>query len=128
MERLAWVCLGGAAGSGARYLVSSCALARWSGGGIPWGTLCVNVMGSFLIGLILRLASTTNWLSPTTQLALTVGVLGGFTTYSAFAYETFARIEQGAWVLTGAYVLGTVAACLAAVFLGNAAARAWVGS
>ena len=127
MERLAWVCLGGAVGSGARYLVSSCALARWSDGGIPWGTLCVNVTGSFLIGLILRLGSTT-WLSPTTQLALTVGVLGGFTTYSAFAYETFVRIEQGAWLLGSAYALGTVAVCLAAVYLGNAAARAWVGS
>jgi CrcB protein len=126
MERLAWVCLGGAVGSGARYLVSSWALARCHTG-IPWGTFFVNVAGSFLIGLILRLATSTDWISPTTQIALTAGVIGGFTTYSAFAYETFARLERGEWLTGGVYVLATVVGCFAAVFLGNAAARAWAG-
>jgi fluoride exporter len=126
MERLVLVCLGGALGSGARYLVSGWMMQRL-GSGFPWGTLCVNVIGSFLIGAIMRIAGTTTWISPTTQLTLTVGILGGFTTYSSFNYEVVASLEQGAWFLAASNVLGTVAACLAAGFLGLAAARAITG-
>lgn len=126
MERLVLVCLGGAVGSGARYLVSGWVMQRL-GSGFPWGTLCVNVVGSFLIGAIMRIAGTTTWISPTTQLTLTVGILGGFTTYSSFNYEVVASLEQGAWLVAGANVLGTVVACLAAGFLGLAAARAITG-
>jgi CrcB protein len=126
MERLVLVCLGGAFGSGARYLLSGWVLQRL-GSGFPWGTLCVNVVGSFLIGAIMRIAGTTTWISPTTQLTLTVGILGGFTTYSSFNYEVVASLEQGAWLVAGTNVLGTVIACLAAGFLGLAAARAITG-
>jgi CrcB protein len=126
MERLAWVCLGGAVGSGARYLVSGWVIDRL-GSGFPWGTLCVNVVGSFLLGVIMRVAIATDWISPTMQLALTVGVLGGFTTYSSFNYETIASLEQGAWWMAGANVTVTVIACLVAGFLGQAAARVWTG-
>lgn len=126
MERLVLVCLGGALGSGARYLVSGWVLQRL-GSGFPWGTLCVNVVGSFLIGAIMRIAGTTTWISPTAQITLTVGILGGFTTYSSFNYEVVASLEQGAWLVAGANVLGTVVACLAAGFLGLAAARAITG-
>jgi CrcB protein len=98
------------------------------GGGFPWGTLSVNVLGSFLLGAIMRIAATTSWMTPTTQVALTAGVLGGFTTYSSFNYEVTANLERGAWLLAGAYLVGTVSACLAAGFLGQFAARAVVGS
>jgi CrcB protein len=127
MERLLFVCLGGAAGSGARYLLSGWVMGR-IGSGFPWGTLCVNVVGSFLLGAIMRIAATTSWMTPTTQVALTAGVLGGFTTYSSFNYEVTANLERGAWPLAGAYLVGTVSACLAAGFLGQFAARAVVGS
>jgi CrcB protein len=127
MERLLAVCLGGAVGSGTRYLMSGWVMSR-AGGGFPWGTLCVNVLGSFLLGAIMRIAATTSWMTPTTQVALTAGVLGGFTTYSSFNYEVTAHLERGAWLLASAYLVGTVSACLAAGFLGQIAARAVVGS
>jgi CrcB protein len=126
MERLVLVCLGGALGSGARYFVSGWVMQRL-GSGFPWGTLCVNVVGSFLIGAIMRIAGTTTWISPATQLTLTVGILGGFTTYSSFNYEVISSLEQGAWLLAGANALGMVVACLAAGFLGLAAAHAITG-
>src|SRR5882672_2851555 len=127
MERLLLVCLGGAVGSGARYLVSGWVIGRF-GTGFSWGTVCVNVIGSFFIGAIMRIAGTTTWISPTTQLTLTVGVLGGFTTYSSFNYEVIASLEQGAWLLASLNVVGTVTACLAAGFLGLAVARGITGA
>ncbi|HET9209989.1 MAG TPA: CrcB family protein, partial [Thermoanaerobaculia bacterium] len=87
MARFLWICLGGAAGTGARYLLSGWLL-RAAGPGFPWGTLAVNVIGSFLLGLILQVSLTTTLISPTLRLALTTGVMGGFTTYSTFNYET----------------------------------------
>src|SRR4030095_11209018 len=63
MDRLAWVCLGSALGGGARYLISLGAL-RWLGAGFPYGTLAVNVLGSFLTGLVMQVALTTTWISP----------------------------------------------------------------
>jgi len=125
MERLLWVCLGGAAGSGARYLVTGWISERL-GAGFPWGTLCVNVLGSFLLGAIMQFASTASSFSPTTQVTLTIGVLGGFTTYSTFNYETLASFQQGAWTLAAANLVATVVGCLAAGFLGQTAVRALV--
>jgi CrcB protein len=122
MQRFLWVCFGGAIGSGARYAVSGWVATRL-GPGFPWGTLAVNVLGSFLLGAIMQAATSTSWMSPTTQLALTVGVMGGFTTYSTFNYETFGYIQQGAWFLASANVLASVLGCLAAGALGQAAMR-----
>jgi CrcB protein len=123
MERFLWVCLGGAAGSGARYL-----LAGWvrekTGGGFPWGTLCVNVVGSFVLGAIVQMASTPRSLSATANVAMTVGVLGGFTTYSAFNQEMLESMQAGAWARTAAILFATVVGCLVCGFLGQAAARA----
>jgi len=126
MERLLWVCLGGAAGSGARYLVTGWMSERLSAG-FPWGTLCVNVVGSFLLGAVMQLASTSSSLSPTAQAAMTIGVLGGFTTYSTFNYETLASFQQGAWAMAVANLLATVVGCLVAGILGQAAVRALIG-
>ncbi len=127
MERFLWICLGGAAGTAARYLLSGWLL-RVAGPGFPWGTLAVNVLGSFLLGLIMQVAFTTNLLSPTVRLALTTGVMGGFTTYSTFNYETLQYFQQDEWLL-GLTNLGvTVAACLTAGVLGVLAGRLLVGS
>jgi len=125
MERLFWVCLGGAAGTGARYLVQAWATAR-TGGVFPWGTWCVNVVGSFLLGAVLQ-AATTSSISPTAQATLTIGVLGGFTTYSTFNQETLAGLQRGAWGFAAANVAATLLVCLLAGVAGQAAARALLG-
>jgi len=126
MERFLWVCLGSALGGGARYLTSQLAVALL-GAGFPWGTLAVNVVGSFLIGLIMHVGLTTDLISPTLRLFLTTGVMGGLTTYSTFNYETLGFLREGSWELGLANLLGTVVICLAAGLLGLAAGRAIAG-
>ncbi len=92
----ALVCLGGAVGTGARYLLGGLAtpLARRR---FPHGTLLVNVVGSFCIGLVQELAFGSAVLPENARVVLAVGVLGGFTTYSAFAYESLRLAAAGSW-------------------------------
>jgi fluoride exporter len=127
MERFLLICLGGAVGTGARYLVSGAVL-RWLGSGFPYGTLAVNLLGSFLLGLLMQLGLSTESLSPTVRIMLTTGVMGGFTTYSTFSYETVKLLQENAYALAFANVGLTVATCLAACFLGIVAAKTIVGS
>jgi CrcB protein len=122
MGRLLLVAAGGALGSALRYTVASVALA-WLGPGFPWGTLVVNLAGSFLIGLVQQLATEALVLGEETRLFLTTGVLGGLTTYSAFSYETVRLLEAGAPSSAWLNVLGTTAACLALCFLGLTTGR-----
>jgi CrcB protein len=126
MERLAWVCLGSALGGGARYLISQLAL-RLLGASFPFGTLCVNALGSFLIGFLMHIGLETTLISPTARLFLTTGVLGGLTTYSTFNYETLQLATEGDWHLAAGNLAATVVVCLAAGVLGLAAGRAFVG-
>ncbi|HEY8206977.1 MAG TPA: fluoride efflux transporter CrcB [Myxococcaceae bacterium] len=122
MARFLWVCLGGAIGSGARYLVGLWSLAVL-GPAFPYGTLTVNAVGSFLICLVLHLALTAHLISPTLALFLTTGVMGGFTTYSTFNYETFKYAQQGAHGLALLYVGATLVVCFGAGFAGDAVAK-----
>lgn len=126
MTRFLWICLGGAIGTGARYLLSGW-LARVYPS-FPWGTLAVNLIGSFLIAVILQVALTTEAVSPTLRLFLTTGIMGGFTTYSTFNYETLHAFQEGNnWV--GFLNLGaTVLGCLAAGILGTWSGRLMAGS
>jgi len=101
MERFLWICLGGAVGTGARYLLSGWLAGFW-GPGLPIGTLAVNVVGSFLLGVIMQVALTTALISPGLRLFLTTGVMGGFTTYSTLNYETLRFFEENAWRLGAA--------------------------
>lgn len=117
MERLFWVCLGSGLGGGARYLVSL-SITRLLGQSFAYGTLTVNTVGSFLIGAFMYLSVSGTQLSPTLRLALTTGVLGGFTTYSTFSYETFEYLQNGAWSTALANVLVTLLGCLLATFFG----------
>jgi CrcB protein len=126
MTRFLWICLGGAAGTGARYLLSGWLL-RVAGPGFPWGTLAVNVLGSFLLGLIMHVALATDLLSPTLRLALTTGVMGGFTTYSTFNYETLQYLQGSDWLLGLANLGITVVACLVAGGLGLFTGRLLAG-
>jgi CrcB protein len=125
--RLFWICLGGAAGTAARYLLSGW-LSRSLGAGFPYGTLAVNVLGSFLLGLIMQVALLTETFPPTLRLALTTGVMGGFTTYSTFNYETLQYFQEESWGLGLANVGVTVAACLTAGVLGIVCGRLLAGS
>src|SRR6266545_3951174 len=119
MARFFWICLGGAAGTGARYLLSGWVLSI-AGPAFPWGTLAINASGSFLLGVLMQVALTTRILHPTLRLALSAGVLGGFTTYSTFNYETIAYLRDRAWVYGILNIAATVLLCLAAGFAGLA--------
>jgi CrcB protein len=127
VERFLVICLGGAIGTGLRYVTSGLA-ARWLGAEFPYGTLIVNVVGSFLIGLIQQIGTTTVLVPETTRLFLTVGIMGGLTTYSAFSYETVRLVQLGAWGQAWINVLLTTALCLGVCFLGIAAGRLVVGA
>ena len=127
MSRLLLICLGGAFGTGARYLVSLFVL-RSLGPGFPYGTFTVNVIGSFLLAAIMHVGLATSLLSPTLRLVLGTGVMGGFTTYSSFNYETMQFVQEGAWALAALNMTGTLLACLLAGGLGLACARWLVGS
>ena len=116
-NRLLWVCLAGAFGSGSRYLVGVWA-GRSLGTGFPYGTLIVNLAGCFLIAAIMRVALTTTLIPPMLRLALTTGFLGGLTTYSSFNYETLKLLEDGAWRAALANVGVTLGGCFLAGILG----------
>ena len=116
------VCLGGAAGSGLRYLVGLAAL-RWLGADFPYGTMIVNLVGAFAIGLIQEVAAETLMIPEPLRLFLTVGVMGGLTTYSSFAFETVRLAESGAWWAAAINVALTTAACLLLCVLGMGAGR-----
>jgi len=126
MDKLIAVCLGGAFGSGARYLVSGW-VARAFPSAFPWGTMTVNAVGSFLLAFLMVVGLTTESLSPTWRIALTTGAMGGFTTYSTFNYETSELLREGATGLAVANVAGTIVVCLIFGMLGLGAARLLVG-
>ena len=126
MTRFLWICLGGAAGTGARYLMCSWIL-RTSGAGFPYGTLAVNLLGSLLLGLLMAIGTESVALPPTARLALTAGVLGGFTTYSTFSYETMRLFLEGKPGIAVLNVLVAVVACLAACLMGWGVARWLIG-
>jgi len=116
------VSVGGAIGSIARYLVSTWAAAAF-GTAFPRGTLIVNVVGSFLIGAIFETSLRSAAISGDLRLFLTTGVIGGFTTYSSFNYETLRLLQDGSVGLALLNLSLTVLGCLAAGLLGLAAAR-----
>lgn len=126
VDRLFWVCVGGAVGSGARYLISGW-VAQALGTAFPYGTLLVNLIGSFALASLMHVGLATDLVPPTLRIALATGVLGGFTTYSTFSYETFRYLQEGAIWMASLNVAVTVVACLAGCVLGFALARAAVG-
>ena len=127
MVRFFWICVGGAIGTGARYLISGWTARRF-GPSFPFGTLAVNLIGCFLIGAILHVALTTAIVSPDLRVILAVGVMGGFTTYSGFNFETLQYLREGAWLLGILNVFVMVGVCLAAGIAGLASARWLVGN
>jgi CrcB protein len=126
MVPLLWVCLGGALGSGARHLVGVWAAAALPPS-FPFGTLLVNVVGSFVMALVMKLALATDQVPHLLRLFLTTGILGGFTTYSTFNWETLHLIEEGRLAVAALDVGVTVAACLLAGVVGLKAGGAISG-
>jgi CrcB protein len=117
IARFLLVCLGGAVGTAARYATALAAAAAF-GSGFPIGTLIVNVTGSFLIAFVMQLMPPGDL-----RLVLTAGVMGGFTTYSSFNYESTALFRGGSWGLGALNMTATVIGCLAAGLAGMALAR-----
>ena len=114
------VAAGGAAGTLARYAVG----VAWTRPGVfPWWTLGINVAGSFVLGLVSGAAAARGGVPSATVVALSIGLCGGFTTFSAFSLETLALIQRGAWLRAGAYVTASVALAIAAAALGLALTR-----
>ena len=126
MAKFLWICLAGACGTGARYLVGVWA-GKAIGAGFPYGTLIVNLLGCFLIAAVTHVALSTNLVSPTLRLVLTTGFMGGLTTYSSFNLETTALLRSGAWQTAATNFGLTVGGCFAAGLLGLVCARSLFG-
>ena len=114
MKTILWVAAGGACGAVLRY----CVQALTSGAEFPWGTLVVNIAGCLAIGLAIGAFAGTAWFEDVGRPLLVAGVLGAFTTFSAFSVDTVLLWEQGRVVSTIAYVLASVACCVLAAALG----------
>lgn len=117
------VALGGALGSVARYLVSVWSV-RLAGPNFPWGTLTVNIVGAFLIGLMVETIARRFDASAEMRLFLVTGILGGFTTWSSFTLDAVALFERGDLGLSALYLGGSLVVSFAAVFAGLALGRA----
>ncbi len=118
-----WVALGGALGSMARFACSNLA-AGWLGPSFPWGTLAINVLGSFVIGFFATATGPDGrfLVSGDTRQFVMVGICGGYTTFSSFSLQTLTLVQDGEIVRAGLNVGGSVVLCLLAVWLGYVAA------
>jgi CrcB protein len=126
MERFLWICLAGAAGSGARYLIALWAAQRL-GSAFPYGTLIVNLSGCFAIAAVMHLALALSW-SPTLRSAITIGFIGGLTTYSSFNYETTRLLEEGATTAAALNAILTIVGAFVAGWLGLLCAKQVLGN
>ena len=122
MTTVALIAFFGALGCLSRYYLSG-----WvydlAGRAFPYGTLAVNVVGAYLIGLIMEFSLRSTLISPHLRIGLTIGFLGGLTTFSTFSYETFRLLEEGNFLLVTVNVLVSVVVCLAFTWLGIVSAR-----
>jgi CrcB protein len=125
MERFLLICLAGAAGTGARYLIALWAAQRF-GSAFPYGTLIVNLAGCFLVAAVMQASLALSW-PATARSAITIGFLGGLTTYSSFNYETTRLLEEGSPGIAAVNALSTIGGAFAAGWLGMLFARQLVG-
>lgn len=122
MDKVLWISMGAVLGANLRYWVGDWAAQRF-GSGFPYGTMLINLTGSFLLGLIVSMSMENFIIDPRLRLLLTVGFLGSYTTFSTYAYESIALISQGQWGLglfnlIGSSLLGALFAVLG-IWLGK---------
>ena len=121
-----YIAVGSALGGVSRYLVGGL-VQRLLPGSFPAGTLVVNVTGSFLLGVLVRIALDGPAPSPELRALLTVGFCGGYTTFSAFSLETMTLLEQGEWTRGALYIVLSMTLALVGTGLGMLAARGFPG-
>jgi len=119
-----WIALGAVAGASARYFLGGY-VAKIIPSSFPYGTLLINVSGSFLLGFFLIWTSERVLADPRWRLLVAIGFCGSFTTFSSYAFETFGLFEQGQWMLVGANIIASNLICLISV-LGGAALARWM--
>lgn len=124
MYHLVLVAIGGAVGSSLRHLVNLAAL-RFIGPGFPWGTLAINIIGSFAMGVFIEILVRRLGTSNEVRLFIASGVLGGFTTFSAFSLDFAVLWERGASIPALAYLLASVVGAIVALFVGLWLARSF---
>lgn len=122
MEKILWISIGAVLGANLRYWVGDWAAQRF-GSGFPYGTMLVNLTGSFLLGFVISLTFEHFIIDPRLRILLTIGFLGSYTTFSTFAYESVTLISQGQWGLgifnlLGSSLLGALFAVLG-IWLGK---------
>ncbi len=117
-----WIALGAIAGASARYFLSGY-VARTFSATFPYGTLIINITGSLLLGFFLIWTEERILVDPRWRLLIAVGFCGSYTTFSSYAFESFAFVEQGQWLAMAVNVIANNALCLVSVIAGAAAAR-----
>jgi fluoride exporter len=122
MKELAVVFLGGGVGSALRYWLSG-SVYRFVKPTFPYGTLVVNVGGCFLIGFLMAFFEERFVVQPLLRLFLTIGILGGFTTFSTFSFETVELLREGSTISALLNILFSLGGCLTATILGNLLGR-----
>ncbi|MCW3114002.1 MAG: crcB [Segetibacter sp.] len=113
------IAIGGAAGSVLRYISSLYFSRRFPDMIFPYGTFAVNVAGCFLIGASYAMSAKFQWFSPSMRLLFVTGFCGGFTTFSAFAYENMQLLQAGNYYSFAVYSILSYVVCIAAVFAGS---------
>ena len=119
---VAAVAAGGAVGSAARY-VMTLVMQRFLGSEFPWWTISVNVLGSFVMGVVMTAIADRWSVGQIGQAFIMVGILGGFTTFSAFSLDAVALLERNAAIEAGAYIIGSVTLSIVGLFAGIALTR-----
>jgi len=122
MRQLAAVAIGGAAGAVMRWIVAS-SVQRLAGTAFPWGTLMVNALGSFLLGFLFVWLIERSSSGELVRMAVTVGFLGAFTTFSTYSLESIRLLQSGSFGLAAANIIGQVVLCLPLTWLGVQLAR-----
>lgn len=122
MQTFLTISLGAIVGANLRYVVAL-GVTRWIPSGFPLGTLLINISASFILGFFMIWTSERVLADPRWRLLIAVGFCGGYSTYSSYAFETFALFEQGRWALSFIDVLATNVLCFIAVAAGAALAR-----
>ena len=117
-----WIALGAVVGASARYFLSGF-IAKALPSSFPYGTLIINITGSLLLGFFLAWTSERVLIDPRWRLLIAIGFCGSYTTFSSYAFETFALVEQGQWLLMGLNVIASNLLCLVSVLIGVALAR-----